>query len=101
MLVSNHRRIVLVDPDADTRGVYAARLRSQDFVVDEAATGVAGAEMALAAPPAAVVCDLWMPGGSGVQLCRLLKAEPATVDVPVILRAEQSDPLRPLWATRA
>ena len=29
-------------------------------------------------PPDAVVTDLWMPGISGLQLCRLLRAEPAT-----------------------
>ena len=95
------RRIVLIDPDKETREVYAARLRSQDFAVDEAKDGVSGAQMALAAPPSAVVCDLWMPGVSGVQICRLLKAEPATADVPVILRAEQEDPCSRFWATRA
>ena len=94
-------RIVLIDPDEETRSVYAARLRSQDFIVDEASGGVRGAEMALASPPAAVVSDLWMPGVSGVQLCRLLKAEPGTADVPVILRAEQEDPHSRFWATRA
>lgn len=95
------RRIVLIDPDSENRQVFAARLRSQDFSVDEAKDAVSGAEMALAAPPAAVVCDLWMPGVSGVQLCRLLKAEPGTADVPVILRAEQEDPSSRFWATRA
>src|SRR4051812_8933098 len=95
------RRIVLIDPDTETREVYASRLRSHDFAVDEAKDAVSGAEMALAAPPAAVVSDLWMPGVSGVQLCRLLKAEPGTADVPVILRAEQEDPYSRFWATRA
>ena len=95
------RRIVLIDPDTETREVYASRLRSHDFAVDEAKDAVSGAEMVLAAPPAAVVSDLWMPGVSGVQLCRLLKAEPGTADVPVILRAEQEDPYSRFWATRA
>ncbi|HVH46438.1 MAG TPA: response regulator, partial [Labilithrix sp.] len=89
--MSSNRRLVLVDPDAETREVFAQRLRAQGFTVEEAADGVAGAEMALAAPPAAVVADLWMPGVSGVQLCRLLGAEPATADVPVILRAANDD----------
>ena len=95
------RRIVLIDPDTETREVYASRLRSHDFAVDEAKDGVSGAEMALAAPPAVVISDLWMPGVSGVQLCRLLKAEPGTADVPVILRAEHEDPYSRFWATRA
>lgn len=100
-MVLSLRRIVLIDPDTETREVYASRLRSHDFAVDEAKDAVSGAEMALAAPPAAVISDLWMPGVSGVQLCRLLKAEPGTTDVPVILRAEQEDPYSRFWATRA
>lgn len=94
-------RIVLVDPDAELREVFAARLRAQGFEVDEAADGVQGAEMALAAPPAAVVSDLWMPGVSGVQLCRLLGAEAATADVPVVLRAEVDDARSRFWASHA
>ncbi len=95
------RRLVLVDPDAETRAVFAQRLRAQGFDVDEAADGVSGAEIALAEPPAAVVSDLWMPGVSGVQLCRLLGAEPATADVPVVLRAESDDARSRFWARRA
>ena len=94
-------RIVLIDPDASTREMFAQRLRAQGYTVDEAADGVTGAEMALAEPPAAVVSDLWMQGVSGVQLCRLLKAEPATADVPVVLRAQEDDPYNRFWATRA
>jgi two-component system, cell cycle response regulator len=95
------RRLVLIDPDPETREVFAQRLRAQGFVVEEAADGVAGAEMALADPPAAVVSDLWMPGVSGVQLSRLLRAEPATADVPVVLRAENDDARSRFWARRA
>ena len=97
----NRGRIVLIDPDQATRATFAERLRAQDFTVDEAADGVSGAANALGAPPVAVVADLWMPGVSGVQLCRLLKAEPATADVPVVLRADTEDPSSRFWATRA
>jgi two-component system cell cycle response regulator len=57
--------------------------------------------MALCAPPAALIAELWMPSISGVQLCRLLRAEPATADVPVILRGPSDDPRSHFWAERA
>src|SRR5688572_33279005 len=60
-----------------------------------------GAELALSAPPAAVIADFWMPGISGIQLCRLLRTEPATADVPVILRGDDDDPRNRFWAERA
>lgn len=95
------QRILLIDVDDEGREVLAARLRAQGFVVDTAGDGAAGAALALASPPSTVIADLWMPGISGVQLCRLLRAEPATADVPLILRAEQDDPKSRFWAERA
>ena len=57
--------------------------------------------MALEAPPNAVVTDLWMPGISGVQLCRLLRAEPATHHVPVVLLTASDDRRTRFWARHA
>src|SRR5690606_1911616 len=57
--------------------------------------------MALAKPPDAVVTDLWMPGISGLQLCRLLRAEPATAHVPVVLLTASDDRRSRFWARHA
>ncbi|HEY6723242.1 MAG TPA: diguanylate cyclase [Polyangiaceae bacterium] len=94
-------RIILVDVSEASRDVLAQRLTAQGYAVEALADPVMAADMALMAPPAAVVADLWMPSISGVQLCRLLKAEPATVEVPVILRGESDDPRSRFWAERA
>src|SRR6185437_6077465 len=95
------RRIVLIDPVADTREIFARRLRAHGFTVEDASDAIAGAQMALADPPAAIVSDLWMPGISGVQLCRLLCAEPATAHVPIIVRSETDDPRSRFWSRHA
>lgn len=94
-------RIILVDPSPPTSEVLVKRLRAQGYSVDAMADAAIGADMALRAPPAAVVADLWMPSISGVQLCRLLRAEPATANVPVILRGETDDPRSRFWADHA
>lgn len=72
----------------------------QGYLVSIAADGAEGAQAALSEPPDAVVADLWMPSISGVQLCRLLKAEPSTTDVPVVLRGPEGHRNR-FWAERA
>jgi two-component system cell cycle response regulator len=92
--------LVLIDPTIGTTGPLADRLRMQGHQVSIAQSPADGARMALAEPPSAVIADLWMPSISGVQLCRLLKAEPATEHVPVILRGPDS-PRDRFWAERA
>ncbi|MDB4929183.1 MAG: hypothetical protein JWM10_1667 [Myxococcaceae bacterium] len=94
-------RIILIDPLTATREVLARRLRAQGFDVDEAGDPAVGADMALCEPPDAVVADLWMPGVSGVQICRLLRSEPATAEVPILLCGETDEPRNRFWADRA
>src|SRR5688572_7449087 len=92
--------VVLIDPGSPAESPLAGRLQMQGYTVAVAQDPAEGARIALADPPAAVIADLWMPGISGVQLCRLLKAEPATEHVPVILRGRDS-PRNRYWSERA
>lgn len=94
------KTIVLIDPHSDATSTFAKRLEMQGYTVLVTHEPADGARLALADPPAAVIADLWMPSISGVQMCRLLKAEPATEHVPVILRGPDS-PRNRFWAERA
>jgi two-component system, cell cycle response regulator len=100
--VSNReqKQIVLLDPVSGCVGNTAERLRMQGYSVVVVRDPAEGARIVLCEPPAAVVADLWMPSISGVQLCRLLRAEPATENVPVILRGPDT-PRNVFWAERA
>jgi two-component system cell cycle response regulator len=92
---------LLVDVSETSREVLGWRLSAQGYVVEAAGDPVSAADLALSSPPAAVIADLWMPNLSGVHLCRLLRTEPATADVPVILRGDTDDPRSRFWAERA
>lgn len=94
-------RIILIDEDDEQREVLASRLRALGYFVDAVCDPLEGAQLALSAPPAAVIADLWMRSISGVQLCRLLKSEPATQETPVILRAANDEPRNRFWAEHA
>ena len=78
-------RVLVVDDDEDMAG-YLARLLSQQGM---RTTIAADGEKALAAvakePPDLVLCDVQMPGLSGFEVCRRLKASDATALLPVVL----------------
>ncbi|HEY3494275.1 MAG TPA: diguanylate cyclase [Polyangiaceae bacterium] len=100
-MLRNAQRVILVEPVEARRTVLAERLRSQGYEVEALATGIEAATVALSSPPQALIADLFMPGVSGVQLCRLLRCEPATAGVPVILRGPSDTPRQRFWASRA
>lgn len=99
-MFATRSRVLLIDPNPRTRNVLASRLTMQGYLVQASSDPIAAAHNALTEPPAAIVSDLWMSGISGVQLCRLLKAEAATTGVPVILIGPTSQRDR-FWAERA
>lgn len=94
-------RVILIDSDVSNTDVLSRRLRAQGYSVEVANDAALGATRALASPPSAVICNLWMPGISGVQICRLLNAEASTMDVPVILRGPDDEPRNRFWAQKA
>ena len=98
---SRQHRLILVDPHEPSREVMVRRLRAQGYTAEAYADPSAGADAALSSPPSALIADLWMPSVSGVQLCRLMRAEAATAEVPIILRGPLDDPRSRFWAERA
>jgi two-component system cell cycle response regulator len=94
-------RVLLVDDSPSVRQELARRLSEKGYQVSQAPDAMLAAEMALSQPPDFVLSDLWMPGVSGVQLCRLLRAEPRTAHVPVVLITSESQRRSRFWARTA
>ena len=59
--------------------------------VRTAPSGAAGLELAREAPADVVVVDLMMPEMDGYEVCRRLKADPATAQVPIVLLTARRD----------
>jgi two-component system phosphate regulon response regulator PhoB len=86
--------VLVVDDDPDVRELVALRLRLDGYTVHAEADGEAGLAAAVSAVPALVVADWMMPRLSGLELCRALRRDPATQDVPVLLltaRTQEDD----------
>jgi DNA-binding response OmpR family regulator len=78
-------RVFLVEDDAEMRRVTRVLLKRNGYLVSECST----AEGALAAinedVPDAAVIDVNLPGMSGLTLVELLRAEPKTAALPILL----------------
>ncbi|HEX6212365.1 MAG TPA: ATP-binding protein [Methylomirabilota bacterium] len=79
------RRLLIIDDDEIGRYLIKGLLRDLPFVVSEAADGVSGLELARAQRPSVILCDLHLPGLSGMQVLEALETDPVTRAIPVIV----------------
>lgn len=77
-------RILIIEDDAAIREMLARRLALRGFSVEEAPDGETGLAMIRASPPDALVLDHGLPGISGWDVARTLRADPALATLPVI-----------------
>ena len=83
--VALKRRVLLVDDDPLLLEVLTTVLDLEEFEVLAASDGDTALGLAAREVVDLVVCDVRMPGTDGLEVCRRLKADPATADLPVIL----------------
>ena len=76
-------------------------LESVGLLVRVAYDGPDGLRDALDNPPSLIVLDVKLPSMDGFQVCRRLKRNPATQDIPVIMLTEKADPKATMSGLRA
>jgi diguanylate cyclase (GGDEF)-like protein len=79
-----------VDEDAGTLGVIEAALDLEGYRVATARHGEQALRDAVELAPDLIILDARLPGVSGVDVCRRLRASPRTASAPVILVASKS-----------
>ena len=89
-------RILIVEDDASLAEVLDYNLRQEGYDIQVARDGQQGLREVRLRCPDLVVLDLMLPMVEGLEVCRLLRADPATQDVLVLMltaRSEESDEL--------
>lgn len=79
------KSIVIIDDDAWLRETVKTRLDGAGFRGLGAGSGEAGISLVEAHYPDLVLLDIELPGKNGVKVLKLLKQNPLTRDVPVIM----------------
>jgi two-component system, cell cycle response regulator DivK len=84
--------VVVADDFEALRHIWRIGLNYSGFDVIEASTGAEALHLATAHHPVAVVMDLAMPVMDGLEATRLLKQDPRTTDVPVLMVTAHTSP---------
>jgi CheY-like chemotaxis protein len=86
--------ILLCDDEEVLRQLVRATLGNGEYSIVEAADGNESLELARKTRPDLIVLDMMMPGRSGLEVLRELRADPDISGTPVIMltaRARESD----------
>jgi DNA-binding response OmpR family regulator len=84
-------QIMVVDDDADTVSILARHLQREGFVAIEAVSGAECLRLARENLVDVILLDLMMPEMDGFQVCRKLKENPSTAEIPVIMITARDD----------
>ena len=84
MTVSDKKRILIVDDDPHITDMLGIMLELHGYQVQKAHGTAQGMAAVAADPPDAIVVDMMMPHVSGIELCRYIRRDPATANLPVI-----------------
>lgn len=86
--------ILIAEDDEDVRDLVTFKLEQAGLTVLAVADGSTALAAARQHLPDAAVLDIAMPGMSGLDVCRLLRQEPATSDMVIIMltaRVQEND----------
>ena len=84
-------RILIVDDDPVMRRLTKGALQNDGYVLTEAANGREALELVRRAAPDLVILDFVMPELDGLDVLRVLRADPTTVSLPVLMLTSQAD----------
>lgn len=85
-----NNKIVIVDDEEEIRELVADVLEADNFKVIKCADTDEGYKRILKSKPDLAILDVKMPQIGGIELCRLLRSDPSTKNIPVIMLTVES-----------
>ena len=93
-------KVLVVDDSAMVLEMVSAHLKQNGIEVLEAHDGSEAVEQLKTVTPDLVVTDVVMPKMNGYELCRWIKNNASTKDVPVIMCTTKSDEFDKYWGMK-
>jgi two-component system phosphate regulon response regulator PhoB len=89
------KSILIVEDERDVVDMLTLNLRKAGgFKISTASDGAAGLQKARTEKPAFIILDLMLPKMPGLEVCKILKTDPATRHIPIMMltaKAEEID----------
>lgn len=87
----NEKTILVVDDEKNIRELVKFNLESRGYKVIEAADGEEALNLVKTSEPALIILDLMLPKVEGLEVCRILKGNPSTKKLPIIMLTALGD----------
>jgi len=87
---SRRSRVLIAEDDESLRTLLRLSVDVGELDIDEAEDGETALELARRNPPDVVLLDWMMPGVSGLEVCRALRADPRTSGALVVIVTARS-----------
>jgi DNA-binding response OmpR family regulator len=81
--MSDKTKVLVAEDEQDIRNLITFSLEFCDYVVVQAANGQEALEKATAEQPDLILLDVSMPRLDGYEVCKLLKGQESTKDIPI------------------
>lgn len=86
------KKILVVDDEPDVTDLVAYHLKAKGFHVETLNDATASISKARGYSPDLVILDIMMPDLSGIQVCRILRADPKLARVPIVFLTAKAEP---------
>jgi two-component system, OmpR family, phosphate regulon response regulator PhoB len=85
------KKILVVDDEPDVTDLVAYHMKAKGFHVETLNDATASISKARNYQPDLIILDIMMPHLSGIQICRILRADPKLAKVPIIFLTAKSE----------
>jgi putative two-component system response regulator len=82
--ISERKTTILCVDDTPTNLFLLVELLKNSYRVKTATNGSQALQIAAASPPDLILLDIMMPGMDGLEVCRRLKGDAASMDIPIL-----------------
>jgi len=86
-------KILIVDDEQDIVELISYNLEKEGFSTIKAYDGVSVFNIIATKKPDLLILDLMLPGMNGLDICKKIRANPATADLPIIMLTAKGDEL--------